>query len=342
MKYRTFPKTDLRVSEVGFGVWTLTAGWWGDYTDAQAAALLQKAFDLGVTFYDTADTYGNGRGEEIMPKALGKQRHEIVISTKVGYDFYSNPGQRTGQREWPQNWTKEFVSFACDQSLKRLGTDYIDLYQLHNARMDAVDSDELFAALEDLKAAGKILYYGVALGPAIGWRDEGLAAMQQRDFHCLQIIHNLLEQDPGRDFIPVARRTQTGIIVRVPHSSGMLEGKYTPEPTFPPEDHRSHRPRQWLIDGLQKLEHLKFLHEGRGQTLGQAAIKWLLAEPLITTVLPNIYDEEQLAEFATAPDKADLTPDDLVKVAELYDKNFYLPVQQAGLEPEPATEAAAT
>ncbi|MBI2886924.1 MAG: aldo/keto reductase [Chloroflexi bacterium] len=335
MRYRTFPESDLQASEVGFGVWTVTAGWWGDYSDAAAAALLRKAFGLGITFFDTADTYGNGRGEEIMPKALGKQRQEIVISTKVGYDFYSNPGQRTGQREWPQNWSREFVKFACEQSLKRLGTDYIDLYQLHNARMDAIDSDELFATLEELRREGKIRYYGVALGPAIGWREEGLAAMQRRDFTALQIIHNLLEQDPGRDFMPAARRNQTGIMVRVPHSSGMLEGNYTLETTFPPEDHRSHRPRQWLVDGLKKLERLRFLHEGRDKTLGQAAIKWLLAEPLVATVLPNIYDEEQLVEFAAAPEVADLTAEELARVAELYDHNFYL-------EQEPAAETAAT
>ena len=188
MNYRTFPKTNLTASEVGFGVWTLTAGWWGSYTDNEAMALLRKAFDLGVTFFDTADTYGNGRGEEIMPKALGKQRHQIVLSTKVGYDFYNHTGPRTGQREWPQDWSREFVRFACDQSLKRLGTDYIDLYQLHNARMDAIDSDELFATLEELKREGKVRHYGVALGPAIGWRDEGLAAMRHRDIPVLGVV----------------------------------------------------------------------------------------------------------------------------------------------------------
>lgn len=333
MRYRTFPRTDLPVSEVGFGVWTLTAGWWGKYTEGEAAALLREALGLGITYFDTADTYGNGAGEEIMPKALGKQRHEIVIGTKAGYDFYSNPGVRTGQREWPQDWSRDFVRFACEQSLKRLQTDYIDLYQLHNARMDAIESDELFGTLEELRREGKIRHYGVALGPAIGWREEGLAALQRREMQALQIIHNLLEQDPGRDFIAAARKVDTGIVVRVPHSSGLLEGKYTLETTFPREDHRSHRPRQWLVDGLKKLERLRFLHEDRDMTIGQAAIKWLLAEPLIVTVLPNIYDAEQLREFAAAPDKADLTAEDLARVAELYEANFHL-------DEEPAEAAA--
>ena len=112
--------------------------------------------------------------------------------------------------------------------------------------------------------------------------------------------------------------------MRVPHSSGMLEGKYTPETTFPPSDHRSHRPRSWLIEGLQKIETLKFLYEGRGMTLGQAALKWVLAEPTITSAQPNIYDLEQLEEFAAAPDLPDLTPDDLAQVAALYARNFDL------------------
>ena len=324
MKYRTFPSTDLTVSEVGFGVWTVSAGWWGRFSDDEAASLLRKALGAGITYFDTADTYGNGRGEEIMPLALAKQRHEIAIGTKVGYDFYNNTGPRTGQRELPQNWTPEFVRYACDQSLRRLQTDYIDLYQVHNPRMDAFESEELFETLEDLKREGKIRHYGAALGPAIGWRDEGLFALEHRRLSALQIIHNLLEQDPGRDLIAAAREGGTGLMARVPHSSGMLEGKYTLATTFPPEDHRSHRPREWLVNGLKKLEQLTFLYQDRGMTIAQAALKWLLAEPLMMTTLPNIYEAEQLLEFAEAPDKRDFTEEDLARVADLYEHDFGL------------------
>ena len=329
MRYRTFPGTDLKVSELGFGVWTLTAGWWGDHTEAEAVALLRKGLDLGVTFYDTADTYGNGYGEEILDKAFGKRRKDVVIATKGGYDFYTNPGARSGQREWPQDMSGPFIRFACEQSLKRLGTDYIDMYQLHNVKLADLKSDELFETLEVLQREGKIRHYGVALGPAIGWLDEGIYSMEDRHVTALQIIHNMLEQDPGRAFLETARDHPCGMMVRVPHSSGMLEGHYTLETTFPEGDHRNHRPKEWLINGLKKIDHLKFLYEDRGLTLGQAALKWLLAEPLIITTLPNIYGEEQLLEFAAAPDKADLTADDLRRVAELYDNNFYLEKQPA-------------
>jgi aryl-alcohol dehydrogenase-like predicted oxidoreductase len=324
MRYRKLADTDVTLSEVGFGVWTVSAGWWGEYSDDQAADMLRRALDLGVTYFDTADTYGNGRGETLLAKAFGGRRDKVVIGTKFGYDFYANPDLNRGQRERPHNWTPEFVRFALEQSLKRLETDYIDLWMLHNPRMDAVRRDDLFALLETLKSEGKIRAYGASLGPAIAGTEHGDEALKTRDMDALQIIYNLLEQDPGRRFFPLAREKNVGILVRVPHSSGMLEGKYTPETTFPASDHRSHRPRSWLIEGLQKIEKLRFLYEGRGATLGQIALKWVLAEPTVTSAQPNIYDLEQLEEFAAAPDLPDLTPDDLKEIAALYARNFDL------------------
>ncbi len=324
MRYRRFGNTDLVASEIGFGVWTVTAGWWGDYTDEDAVALLREALDLGVTFFDTADTYGAGRGETVLAKALaGEPRDRVVISTKFGYDFYTHT-ERRGQQERPQDWSPRFVRFALEQSLRRLNTDYIDLYQLHNARFDAIDRDDLFEQLESFKVAGKIRHYGVALGPAIGWLDEGIAAMTRRKITSLQIIYNLLEQDPGRRFFPTARDRAVGIMVRVPHSSGLLEGKYTEGTRFAQGDHRRHRPREWLTRGLKKLERLAFLTEGRGRTIGQAALKFILAQPSVTTVLPNIYHSDQLREFAAASDLPDLTGEDLARIQELYEHDFYL------------------
>ncbi len=329
MRYRKLADTDVTLSEVGFGVWTVAAGWWGEFSDDQAADLLRRALDLGVTFFDTGDTYGNGRGETILAKAFKGRRDQVVIGTKFGYDFYTNPDLNRGQRERPHDWSPQFVRFALEQSLKRLDTDYVDLWMLHNPRMDAIQKDDLFALLEDLKSEGKIRAYGASLGPAIAGTEHGDEALQTRKLDALQIIYNLLEQDPGRRFLPLAREKNVGILVRVPHSSGMLEGKYTPETTFPPSDHRSHRPRSWLVEGLQKIETLRFLHEDRGMTLGQAALKWVLADPTITSAQPNIYDLEQLEEFAAAPDMPDLTPADLAEIAALYARNFDL--QPAGV-----------
>jgi aryl-alcohol dehydrogenase-like predicted oxidoreductase len=322
VRYRELGSTGVRVSEVGFGVWTLATGWWGDVDDDDAVALLREAYELGVTFFDTADTYGEGRGERLVARALGDVRDEVAIATKFGYDIYS-PWERKGHSERPHDWSPDYVRFALEQSLQRLGTDRIDLYQLHNPRMDAIQSDEVFAVLEEARHAGKIRSYGVALGPAIGWCDEGLWAIEHRSIGACQIIHNILEQDPGRDLLAAARRNGVGVMARVPHSSGMLEGRYTADTVFAENDHRRHRPRQWLIDGLQKVDRLAFLTES-GRTLGQAAIQWLLAEPCMATVLPNIYDPAQLREFAAAPDTPPLSREELDRVAELYANAFFL------------------
>jgi aryl-alcohol dehydrogenase-like predicted oxidoreductase len=331
MRFRTYKNTDLAVSEVGFGLWTISTGWWGNFTEGEAIGLMHKAFDLGITLFDAADTYGNGRSEEFIAKAFPNQRDEIVIATKVGYDFVTHGDARgRGQREIPQDFSAEAIIRATDAALQRLKTDRIDLLQLHNIRMDQIADDALWTTLEQLQAAGKCRYYGIALGPAIGWLYEGVNCIREREITSVQHIYNILEQHPGRAMQQAAIEfnRDTMFLIRVTHSSGMLEGKYTAETVFPPGDHRGHRPRSWLLNGVKKVEQLRFL-ENSERTLGQAALQWLLADPLVASTLPNIYNEEQLIEFARAPGTSTLTADEMARVDELYTNNF-------GLEPEEA------
>jgi aryl-alcohol dehydrogenase-like predicted oxidoreductase len=331
MKYRNLAGTDITVSEVGFGVWTVSTGWWGEVDEKKSVDLLRRALDYGINYFDTADTYGSGLGETLLADAFGDRREEVVISTKIGYDFYNHTARR-GQQERPQDWSEDFIRFALERSLKRLGTDYIDFLQLHNTKMDAVEDDELFALLDAFRAEGKIRSYGVALGPKIGWCEEGVRAMRERDLAGVQMIYNLLEQDPGRELIEAARETDTSLIVRVPHSSGMLEGNYDETTTFAKNDHRRHRPKEWLIDGLKKVDRLGFLTESGERTLGQAALKFVLASPEVVSTLPNIYGEEQLTEFAATSEVPDLTPEELDRVSELYADNFGLEKSGVGSE----------
>ena len=323
MKYRSLGNTDIKVSEVGFGVWTVSTGWWGEVVEERSVELLRKAHDAGINYFDTADTYGSGLGETLLADAFGHMRDEVVISTKIGYDFYNNT-ERRGQQARPQDWSEDFISFALDKSLERLNTDYIDFLQLHNTKMDAVENDELFGLMEEFKEQGKIRAYGAALGPKIGWLEEGVKAMHERDLAGLQMIYNLIEQDPGRDLIEAARETDTSLIVRVPHSSGLLEGNYDENTTFGENDHRRHRPKEWLTGGLKKVEQLDFLTESGGRTLGQAALKFVLASPEVSSTLPNIYGEEQIEEFAATSETPDLTDEELSRVQELYESNFGL------------------
>src|ERR1044071_8508750 len=147
MKYRTYPGTDIRVSEVGFGLWTLAAGWWGEFTDEQAVDMLHRAFDLGITTFDSADTYGNGRADEILARAFGDRRNQVTITTKVGYDFYNNPDVRRGQQEIPHNAAPAYIRHAVEESLKRMGTDVIDIVSYHNAHEEHVPDDAIWETL---------------------------------------------------------------------------------------------------------------------------------------------------------------------------------------------------
>lgn len=334
MQYRNFGKTDLKASVVGFGVWTVSTTMWGVTDETVRLRLLRRAFELGVTFYDTADVYGDGAGETILRQALGDKRDEMVIATKFGYDWYNSPGVQPGQRERPHDWSPSYVKRACEESLRRLGTDYIDLYQLHNCRVDAIRNDDLWAALEELKSEGKVRHFGTALGPAIDIRqsDEGVQSFERRQVSSVQIIYNLLEQMLGAPVFDAARKSGGGVMVRVPHASGLLEGSYTTDTEFAPGDHRNFRVttndrrKTWLDDGLKKIEQLDFLIRETGRTLSQAALQFIWHEPTIASALPNVYDEAQLEEFCAAAEVAPLTDVEFDRVQQLYSANF-------GLEP---------
>lgn len=332
MQYKTLGDTGLKLSAVGFGVWTVSTTMWGIEDDAYGIHLLRRALELGITFYDTADVYGDGKGETLLADALAEHRDEIVIATKFGYDFYNHPGIQPGQRERPQDWTPAFIRKACEESLRRLKTDRIDLYQLHNPRVDALAKDDLFATLEELKTEGKILAYGAALGPALmpdRQIDEGFYSIRNRHA-TIQIIYNMLEQVLGEPLCPSAAEHNVGVIVRVPHSSDMLLGRIQEDTEFSENDHRRFRlttdesKKKWRADGVKKVEKLRFLTEDTGRTIGQAAIQFLLAQPALASAIPNIYDEPLLEEVAAASDTPPLTAEELAKIHDLYTNNFYL------------------
>jgi aryl-alcohol dehydrogenase-like predicted oxidoreductase len=321
VRTRRFGTTDLEASEIGFGTWALGSTWWGEVTSTEGERLLLEALEMGITFFDTGDAYGRGANEELVGRVLGPRRDRVVLSTKFGYEL--GEGRREhSEGERPQRWDRGFVRGALEASLRRLGTDHVDLYQLHNPRIEAIESDETFEALEELRAAGKIRHYGVALGPAIGWRDEGLRAISTRRISSVQTVYNLLEQDPGRDLLAAAAEHGVGVMARVPTSSGLLDDNLSLETTFPEGDHRRHRPREWLVEGLQKIERVRFLCEqGSGRTMAQAALRFIL-DTGVTTVIPTITSEQELREYAGAADVPQLDAAELARVEELYARNF--------------------
>ena len=329
MKFRKLPRTDLVLSEVGFGVWTVGTNWWGKIEDADKAALLENAVEEGINFFDTADTYGDGFGEEILDTVLGHKRNDIVIATKFGYDIY-DPTPRDGHKERAQKFDKEFVKYACEQSLRRLGTDYIDLYQAHNIKLADLERDELFETLEQLQFEGKIRHYGVALGPDIGWVEEGEYTLTQRQVASAQVIHSVMEQDPAKHFMRLAEENEIGLLSRVPHASNTLTGEFDDGlPTFDADDHRAHRKNEWLEEAMKKVARVRFLVQEDTRTMAQSAIQFVLKQPSIISVLPNFTNLSELKENTSALETPEISDEEQAKLDELWEHGFDIS------EPEP-------
>jgi len=324
MRYRNIAGTDLSVSELAFGNFIFGSHMWGKtrQDEPEGVALQNKAVDLGVNFFDTGDAYNNGRAEMMMAETLAYAgRDKIVLSTKFGYDFYSDPGTSGSHRERKQDFSAGFIAHALEQSLTRLKTDHVDLYQAHNIKLPHMTA-EFHEAMEKLVREGKVRYWGLALGPAIGWREEGVAALEQwPDCATVQTVFNMFEHHPGREITELAHELgRGGIITRVPHSSGILQDIYTADMKF--DDHRKFRDKNWLVYGLKKVERLRHIQHSHQCTLGQLALKWLLTWPAMSSVQPNIVTEADLREFAGACDGDLLTTSEMVEIQELVESDF--------------------
>lgn len=330
MKYRKLGRSGIKVSEIGFGAWTIGLDWWGKkIDDDEAIRMLKRAYDLGINFYETADMYGNGKSEKIVSQAFKDMRDEVVYSTKWGYDMYD--AIQIGHNELPQKHNPEFLKYALQQSLNRLQTDYIDVYSLHNPKMDAIKNDSLFISLDKLVQSTKIKSHGVALGPAIGWKDEGLLAIEKRNITCLQTVYNVLEQDPGRAFLNAVRKNNNdvGIMVRVPDASGVLTGKVNEKTAFDKNDHRSNRKKEWILEAMQKVEKMKPIANARGWSISQLALKFILSQKEISIVLPTVIDVGEIESFAEMADGNYLNENEMAEIIDLYNNNFYIHQQSS-------------
>ncbi len=312
MDERLLGKTGLRVSAVGLGTWSMGGDSYGPTDDADSLKALRRAYDLGVTFYDTADIYGRGRSERLLGEAFRRERDRVVIATKVGWDF-------TGS-EAKKNFSPPYLFYACEQSLKRLQTDHLDLYQLHNPAPDVLQRGEVAEVMERLKAAGKIRHWGVSLSwtatPA-----DARCAMEQCGAETIQLVYNILCQEFLQTIAPTIEATRVGVIARTPLYYGLLTGKFTPETTFPPGDHRADKwSRQEFLRRLRQVERLRVLVGGAGghvKSLAEAAIRFVLSHRLVSVVIPGAKTAAQVEEHvAAAPGigAPALAPEDLVQL----------------------------
>jgi len=320
MNYRELGSSGIEVSEVGFGAWVVGTDWWGDRSRDQAIDMVQHALEQDVNFFDTGDVYGHGDSEELIGEALDEYRDEVVVSTKVGYDFYNNP--QAGHGELPKRVDPEWIRTALDRSLDRLEMDYVDMLMLHNANVDEVTPDVL-ETLDELQEEGKVEAIGWALGPSIGWLAEATQSVED-EFDAVQVVWNMFEQVPGRHAIEEVRRldADTSVLPRVPHSSGLLNEQVTPDTELGEGDHRAHRPQEWYETGWEKVENVRFLERDGERTMGQAAIQYLLSFDEVATVTPTFRTTDDIDEWAGAPDTPALSEEEQERVEELYEDNF--------------------
>jgi aryl-alcohol dehydrogenase-like predicted oxidoreductase len=324
MERRTFGNTGLEVSAISLGCWIFGVDWWGHYTDEDAQRLMKFSQDQGITFFDSGDAYGNGRAEELLGKYLKTvDRDKIEIGGKFGYDFYTDPGEVGGHRERKQDFSPKFLRFALEKSLQRLGTDVIDLYMAHNIKLPQY-RDDLFAELEKIKDEGKIKVWGVSLGPAIGWREEGIKAMMDHGAKAVQTVYNLFEQSPGREFCETARATGAGVLARVHDNSSILKDKVKIDTTIGPNDHRKFRDQAWKIYGLKKLELIRHYAADHGMNMHQLACKWLLMDDALTSITGTFLNEEEIREACESVDKPKFSPAEMHQLAIDYARDWGL------------------
>jgi aryl-alcohol dehydrogenase-like predicted oxidoreductase len=315
MRYRRLGKTGYKVSEIGFGSWAI-GGDWGPTDDTQAMATLHTAVDAGVTFFDTADVYGDGRSERLLARLRQEREEELVIATKIG---------RRGPLD-PDAYTPEVLQGWMERCRENLDVERLDLVQLHCPPTDTYYRPEIFDSLQELQDMG----ITSAVGVSVERVEEGLKAIEFPSVSSVQIIFNVFRQRPAELFLRRAHERDVGVISRVPLASGLLTGKYSVDTTFPDDDHRNYNAEGQAFDvgetfsgvglerGVMAAEQLRS-RVPEGATLAQFALRWILMHPEVSTVIPGARSPEQVEENAAASSLPPLSDDDVAACAWVYE-----------------------
>ncbi|RNJ75177.1 MAG: aldo/keto reductase [Nitrosopumilus sp. H13] len=317
MNYNRLGKTDIKVSEIGFGAWAIALDWWGKKIEEdEAKRMLKKAYDLGINFFETGDMYGKGKSERLIGEVFEGMRDEVVISTKYGYDFEGV--DQIGHSELPQKFDAEFTKKALKNSLERLRTDRLDMYGLHNPKLAHIRDDSIFDVLDGFVSDEVITTYQVALGPAIGWTQEGMEAMERQNLGAVQTVYNILEQTPGNELMKKAEERNVGVLVRVPEASGILTGKVNADTKIDEKDHRSVRKGEWIKASLKKVEQLRPIAERNGLGITELAIKFITTKKGFASVFPTMISEEEIADYSAMSEGRYISASDMAEIEELY------------------------
>jgi len=317
MHYRELGRTGWKVSACSFGAWAIGADW-GSVDDSESMAALNRAVELGVNFFDTADVYGDGRSERLMAQLRRQHREQIHIATKAGRRL--NPHNVAG-------YNRANLTAFVERSLKNLETDTLDLLQLHCPPYQTYYMPEVFGVLDDLVKAGKIHYYGVSVEKV----EEALKAIEYPNVQTIQIIFNMFRQRPAGLFFEQAMKKKVGILARVPLASGLLTGKLTASSQFTRDDHRAYNRQGEAFDrgetfsgvdyttGLQAVEQLKAICPS-GISMTQFALRWILMFDAVTCAIPGAKRPSQVDENFTVSEFAPIPDEIMLQVRSIYDR----------------------
>lgn len=317
MRYRSLGATGIRVSEIGFGAWGIGgnahgAVAYGPTDDEESRRALQRAFEAGITFFDTADFYGFGHSEELLGATLASVRSQVVIATKVGLL----------DAQGGQDFSPAYITHAVEHSLRRLRTDYVDLYQLHGPAIELLERDErILACLETLRTQGKIRSIGISVRSP----DEGVIAVRQHPIGCLQVNFNLLDQRAIEDgLFDLCRRHNVGVIVRTPLCFGFLTGHYSALDRLDPSDHRN----RWNLAQREKWAgayrlFTSALQAPVPQTPAQFALRFCLSVPAVSTVIPGMLTAQHVEENVEASEMGELLEEEQAAIMGIYHQHDF-------------------
>lgn len=316
MQQRTLGRTKVAVSEIGFGAWAI-GGAWGDVTMEDAKAALHAALDQGCSFIDTADVYGDGRSEQIIAEVLAERGGaRPFVATKIGRRLAPHAAE---------GYTKANLSEFVERSLRNLRVDCLDLVQLHCPPPAVYYQPEVFGAMDELVAEGKIRHYGVSVEKV----EEGLKAIEYPNVATVQIIYNIFRQRPATLFFAEALRRDVGVIVRVPLASGLLTGKMDAQTAFAADDHRAFNRNGEAFDkgetfagvpyplALEAVEQIRRLVPGDA-SMAQFALRWILMEEQVSTVIPGARNARQALANSEAGRLAPLSAETMAALRMLY------------------------
>jgi aryl-alcohol dehydrogenase-like predicted oxidoreductase len=318
MNYRELGRTGWKVSTISFGAWAI-GGTWGQVNDDESMAALHRALDLGVNFFDTADVYGDGHSERLIARLRKERTEPFYVATKAGRRLSPHAAE---------GYNRENLTAFVERSLRNLGTEALDLLQLHCPPTPVYYLPEVFGVLDDLVRAGKLRHYGVSVEKV----EEALKAIDFPGVQSVQVIYNIFRQRPAELLFRETLARRVGILARLPLSSGLLSGGLTRQTQFAADDHRSFNREGAAFDkgetfsgldyesGLAAVEALRPLVPA-GQTLAQFALRWILMQEAVTCAIPGGRRPKQIEENMRAADLPALSAETMQAVDSIYEKH---------------------